>query len=106
MTTDIYKGERTQHGCTVTVNNETLTTRHDLANKASYFDWGINSPGATQLAIAMLAYHCGSDEQRAISNYAEFEKLIIDIIPTNNWLMDREYIEINLRAIEHQNRST
>jgi hypothetical protein len=105
MTTEIYQGQRTQRGCAVTVNGTPLPPRTDLINFSNNaFDWGFCSAEAKQLALAMLAHHCGGDEQRAIDNYDEFKNLVIAHIPCDAWLMDREYIEQMLRTIEPQNR--
>jgi hypothetical protein len=105
MTNEIYQGMRIQNRCTVTVNDKPLPIRHDLVNKSAGFEWGFNGAGPAQLALAILAYHCGSDEQRALDNYDEFKILVTAHIPCNTWSMDREYIEQILRKIEHQNRS-
>lgn len=105
MTTEIYRGERAKNGCAVTVNGNLLPHRADLINfSQGTFDWGLPGDEAKQLALAILAHHCGSDEQRAIDNYDEFKSLVIAHIPCDTWLMDREYIEQMLRTIEHQNR--
>ncbi len=103
MTTEIYRGIRTKSGCTVTVNGEPLPTRLDLINKSpTGFEWGYGGSGPAQLALAILAWHCVSDEQRALDHYEEFKSLVIAHIKTDNWVMDREYIEQHLKAIEHR----
>lgn len=105
MTTEIYHGTRTKTGCVVTVNNQPLPTRLDLANHSpDGFEWGYNGSGPAQLALAILAYHCRGEEQRALNNYQEFKDLVTSHIPSNNWGMDREFIEQHLRAIEQQSR--
>ncbi len=101
MTTEIYRGIRTKKGCTVTVNGEPLPPRHDLINHSlNGFEWGYSCSGAEQLSLAILAWHCGSDEQRALDNYYEFKELVISHIPFTHWRMDREYIEHNLKEFE------
>ncbi len=99
MTTEIYYGTR-EH---VLINGAPLPIRHDLNHLADHFDWNCepHNPGMEQLALAILAYHCRSDEQRALSHYHEFKCLIIEHIPSEKWLMDRDYIEAILRTLEH-----
>lgn len=105
MTTEIYRGTRTRHGCIVKINGQPLCPRFDLANKSpTGFEWGYNGSGPAQLALAILANHCRSDEGRALENYDEFKTLVVARIPSDSWMMDREFIEQILKAIERRDR--
>lgn len=103
--TEVYKGIYTkEHGCTVTVNDKPLPLRLDLANKSpTGFEWGYNGSGPAQLALAILAHHCGNNEQRALNHYQAFKEEVIAIIPANiSWLIDSDFIEQTLLALEYR----
>jgi hypothetical protein len=74
-----YHGERSEHGCKVTVDFRPLRMRSDLSGNATTpFDWGY--VGSGQLSLALLADFFGSDvKAKAMSDV--FEKHVIAILP-------------------------
>jgi uncharacterized protein DUF6166 len=84
-----YHGERTQHGCEVTVDGRPLRMRSDLSgNATTAFDWGY--AGSGQLSLALLSDLLGDDRQ-AQALVLEFEQEVIASLPHDSWtLTDRE----------------
>ncbi|MGR9053826.1 MAG: DUF6166 domain-containing protein [Gammaproteobacteria bacterium] len=102
---EIYYGRRTRYGCLVTVDDRPLPLRLDLINRSpNGFEWGYLGSGPAQLALAILAYHCGSDEQRALRHYDEFKHLVIARIYSDSWLMNHRFVEQVLGVVESQYR--
>lgn len=59
-----YVALRTKMGPVVTVDGEPLDLRLELRNHSpTGFDWGYCGSGPAQLALAILAHHCDSDEE-------------------------------------------
>src|SRR6266478_4772606 len=64
-----YLGRRTREGCLVVVTKDHVSARPlkprlDLWNHSpSGYEWGYGGSGPAQLALAILAEHCGDDEQ-------------------------------------------
>jgi Family of unknown function (DUF6166) len=109
MRTEIYTGTRTNTGCVVmvtTVNGDREETRElplrlDLINRSpTGFEWGYSGSGPAHLALAILAWHCCNDENRALRPYQQFKAEVIVTICADNWRMTSEYIENQLRQIE------
>src|SRR5579859_3090224 len=74
-----YHGERTTHGCEVTVDLRPLRMRSDLSGNATTpFDWGY--VGSGQLALALLADYFGNDV-KAKAMAEVFEKHVIATLP-------------------------
>src|SRR6185295_4753560 len=83
-----YRGERTEHGCKVTVNGNPLPVRSDLSGSATAsFDWGYIGGG--QLSLALLADFFGSD-RKAKAMAEVFEKQVIALLPDTWTLTDRD----------------
>ena len=97
----VYHGVRAGDDCIVMVDGEMLCPRLDLADHSTDgFDWGHLGSGPAQLALALLAHHCGPDEQRAVDHHQEFKRRIISWIHMDEWQMTTEYVEERLRRIE------
>jgi len=79
QTMKTYHGERTVHGCKVTVDLHPLRMRSDLSGNATTpFDWGYIGGG--QLSLALLADYFGSDvKAKALAEV--FEKHVIAMLP-------------------------
>ena len=59
-----YEGRREGYAVIVTVNGRRLNPRLDLWNHSpTGFEWGYCGSGPAQLALAILADHCGNDKQ-------------------------------------------
>ena len=80
-----YHGERTEHGCTVTVDGRPLRIRSDLSGNATTpFDWGYIGGG--QLSLALLSDFFHSDvKARAMSEV--FEQQVIAVLPVDSWTL-------------------
>jgi hypothetical protein len=79
----IYQGKRIKQGCIVTVDGQRLPPRADLRNHSpTRFEWGYGGSEPSQLALAILCWHCASNEQRALSYYPPFKESIIANITT------------------------
>lgn len=102
-----YRGKRTRYGCTVTVDGRNLPLRTDLVNHSpTGFEWGYGGSGPSQLALAILCWHCASNEQRALNYYQRFKDTVIARIQSSTWFMTSDFIEGELRNLEaHDARS-
>ncbi len=97
----VYEGKRIGNETVVTVNGQTLCPRLDLINHASTgFEWSRSGGGSAQLALAILAYHCGSDEMRALLNYPFFRDQVIVALNETEWRLDSKAVEYYLAVIE------
>ena len=93
MTT--YTGERIGSRVLVRVDDEPLCPRLDLCpHSPNGFDWGYRGSGPAQLALAILADHLPSDENRALAHYQRFRERVIERLGSDCWtLTDREVDE-------------
>jgi hypothetical protein len=84
----MYCGERTEHGCVVTVDGKPLRMRSDLSGNATTpFDWGYIGGG--QLSLALLSDFFGSDV-KAKAMAEAFEKQVIAVLPDSWTLTEQE----------------
>lgn len=90
MTT--YTGVRIGLCVLVRVDNEPLCPRLDLfPHSPNGFDWGHRGSGPAQLALAILADHLPSDENRALAHYQRFKERVIARLASDRWtLTDRD----------------
>lgn len=80
-----YHGDRTTHGCVVTVDGKPLIPRSDLSgNATTAFDWGY--VGGGQLSLALLADHFG-DDRKAKAMAEAFEKGVVAVLHRHRWTM-------------------
>ncbi len=97
----VYEGKRIGNETVVTVNGQPLCPRLDLVDHASTgFEWGRSGGGSSQLAMAILAYHCGSDEMRALLNYPIFRDHVMVALDDTEWRLDSKAVEYYLATIE------
>lgn len=97
----MYRGFYSDNGCQVTADGGALLLRHDLYNFAPEFAWGYEGSGPSQLALALLADHCVTDEGRALKLYQRFLERVIAMVPQRaDWSMDSATVENFLSAIE------
>src|SRR5437588_10637045 len=81
-----YHGDRTQHGCVVTVDGKPLLPRSDLSgNATTAFDWGY--VGGGQLSLALLADYFG-DDRKAKAMAEAFEKAVVAELHRHRWTMN------------------
>ena len=92
MTT--YTGVRAGTGVIVLADGAPLCPRLDLHPlSASGFDWGYPGPGASQLALAILADHWPLDENRALRKVRRFMREVVAKLPTGGWSLTSEDID-------------
>lgn len=98
-----YEGLREGYAVMVTVNGRRLNPRRDLWNHSpSGFEWGYAGSGPAQLALAILADHCGNDEQ-AFDFHHRFKWAVVAELPRRRWTLTSPEIEQvlhNLREVE------
>lgn len=86
MTT--YSGERMGSRVLVRVDDELLCPRLDLyPHGCGGFDWGSRGSGAAQLALAILADHLPSDENRALASYQRFKERVLACLVSDRWTL-------------------
>jgi hypothetical protein len=103
MTT--YTGERSRSHVIVRVDGEPLCPRLDLHPLSlSGFDWGYAGTGPSQLALAILADHWPSDENRAIRSYRPFMRHVLARIRTDRWELSGDGIDKLLANIGRPGR--
>lgn len=99
MTT--YTGERIGSRVLVRVDDEPLCPRLDLCPySANGFDWGYRGSGAAQLALAILADHLRSDENRALAQHQGFKERVIAQLGSDRWTMTDRDVDDLLATIE------
>ncbi len=67
-------------------NAKPLMRRFDLRQHARHFDWGRNTGGAAQLAVALLADATGDDET-ALEWYQHFKAHVLHRMPAS-WVLE------------------
>ena len=76
-----------------------LNPRMDLWNHSpDGFEWGYSGSGPAQLALALLADHCGDDE-RALNWYHRFKWAVIAELPHREWILTSEDIDRVLQSL-------
>ena len=99
MTT--YSGERIGSRVLVRVDDEPLCPRLDLCPYSPHgFDWGYRDAGASQLALAILADHLPSDENRAMAQHQRFKERVIARLAPDRWTMTDREVDNLLATIE------
>ena len=97
-----YEGIRQGYAVTVTVDGRRLNPRRDLWNHSpTGFEWGYGGSGPAQLALAILADHCGNDE-RALNLYQRFKWAVIAELPGRGWTLTSEEIDQVLQKLQEQ----
>jgi hypothetical protein len=94
-----YEGRRQGYAVIVTVDSRRLNPRHDLWNHSpTGFEWGYGGSGPAQLALAILADHCGNDEQ-ALNFYQRFKWAVIAELPGRGWTLTSPQIDLMLQKL-------
>lgn len=94
-----YEGRRQGYAVIVTVDGRRLNPRPDLWNHSpTGFEWGYGGSGPAQLALALLADHCGNDEQ-ALNFYQRFKWAVIAELPGPQWVLTRQTIDLVLQKL-------
>jgi hypothetical protein len=97
-----YEGRRTKMGAIVTVDGETLDLRLDLRNHSpTGFEWGYCGSGPAQLALAILAHHCESDDE-ALDLFQRFKWAVIAELPRSSWTLNTRQIDEAIERIRTQ----
>lgn len=80
-----YAGRREGYAVIVTVDGRRLNPRLDLWNHSpTGFEWGYSGSGPAQLALAILADHCGDDRQ-AFNFHHRFKWAVVAELPRREW---------------------
>ena len=96
-----YEGHRQGYAVIVTVDGRRLNPRLDLWNHSpTGFEWGYGGSGPAQLALAILADHCGDDEM-AFNFHHRFKWLVIAELP-RRWTLTTDGIERILQSLREQ----
>lgn len=94
-----YSGRREGYAGIVTVDGRRLNPRQDLWNHSpTGFEWGYVGSGPAQLALAILADHCGNNE-RALNWYQRFKWAVIAELPHREWILTSEDIDRALQLL-------
>jgi hypothetical protein len=94
-----YVGRREGYAVIVTVNGRRLNPRLDLWNHSpSGFEWGYGGSGPAQLALAILADHCGNNE-RAFNLYQRFKWKVVAEFPHRSWTLTSHDIDQVLQRL-------
>lgn len=94
-----YQGRREGYAAIVTVDGRRLNPRRDLWNHSpSGFEWGYVGSGPAQLALAILADHCGDDEE-ALNFYQRFKWKIVAGFPYRGWTLTSDEVEAVLQTL-------
>jgi hypothetical protein len=94
-----YQGVRQGYAAIVTVDGRRLNPRLDLWNHSpTGFEWGYGGSGPAQLALAILADHCGNDEQ-AFNFHHRFKWAVVAELPGRRWSLTSEDIDRVLQIL-------
>jgi len=97
-----YAGRRQGYVVNVTVDGRRLNPRLDLWNHSpTGFEWGYGGSGPAQLALAILADHCGNDKQ-ALNFYQRFKWAVIAELPHRDWTLTSEQIDAVLHSLRER----
>jgi hypothetical protein len=95
-----YSGRREGYAVIVMVDGRRLNPRFDLWNHSpTGFEWGYCGSGPAQLALAILADHCGNDEQ-ALNFYQRFKWAVIAELPHREWILTSDMIGQALHMLQ------
>jgi hypothetical protein len=96
-----YEGRRTIDGLVVTVDGKRLDEHYDVKRFTTYgFEWTYEGDSPRQLALAILADHCG-DASRAIALSQPFMQRVIANLD-NDWTLSSADIDAAIRELEPQ----
>jgi len=94
-----YSGRREGYAVIVTVDGRRLNPRLDLWNHSpSGFEWGYPGSGPAQLALAILADHCGDDRQ-AFDFHHRFKWAVVAEFPHRSWALTSQEIDRVLQTL-------
>ena len=97
-----YEGRREGYAADVFVNGRPLSPRLDLWNHSpTGFEWGYGGSGPAQLALAILADHCG-DDRKAFDFHHRFKWAVIAELPRKQgWTLTSLVIDQILQNIRN-----
>jgi hypothetical protein len=98
----VYEGDIVDGEHVALVDGRPLPLRLDLrSHSPTGFAWGYGGLGPAQLALAILADHCGSNEMRALHHYQSFKFRVVGRLAQNErWTLSSAQIEAALRSLE------
>ena len=78
-----------------------LCLRLDLCpHSPNGFDWGNRGSGPAQLALAILADHLPSDENRALAQHQRFKERVIGRLAPDRWTLTHRDVDDFLATSE------
>lgn len=99
----IYRGVRGMMRVIVAVDGAPLNPRFDLRNHSpDGFEWGYGGSGPSQLALAIVADHTGSDD-RATHLYYSFKDKVIAGIQSDYWELTSDQVQAAIDEINNGN---
>lgn len=94
-----YAGRREGYAVIVTVDGRRLNPRLDLWNHSpTGFEWGYSGSGPAQLALAILADHCG-DDREAFNFHHRFKWAVVAELPRREWTLSTQEIDQVLQML-------
>ena len=97
-----YEGRREGYAVIVTVDERRLNPRLDLWNHSpTGFEWGYCGSGPAQLALAILADHCGNDKQ-AFNFHHRFKWAVVAELPHRSWTLTGDEIDQVLQTLRER----
>ena len=97
-----YEGRREGYAAIVTVDGHRLDPRFDLWNHSpTGFEWGYGGSDPAQLALAILADHCGNSEE-AFNLHHRFKWAVVAELPHREWILTSKNVEQAIQTIRNQ----
>ena len=94
-----FEGHREGHAVIVTVDGRRLNPRLDLWNHSPKgFEWGYGGSGPAQLALAILADHCG-DDTAAFDFHHRFKWAVVMKFTHRSWTLTSQEIDQVLQTL-------
>lgn len=102
----IFKGERTENGCKVTVDGRPLNLRNDLWNHSpTGAEWGYGGSGPAQLALGLVSNILGrgkANDERAVRIHQTVKGVIVARLPREGWTLTEEEILVAIKEAEKE----
>lgn len=93
----IYKGERTEEGCKVTVDGRELNPRLDLwKHSPSGFEWGYGGSGPAQLALALASNALGrgkANDELAVRVHQTVKATVVCRLHQDGWTLTEKDVK-------------
>lgn len=102
----IYKGERTEGGCKVTVDGRPLNPRTDLWNHSpTGYEWGYGGSGPAQLALALSSSVLGRgkvNDEKAVRVHQTVKATIVSRLLHDVWILTEQEVKVAVQEAEKE----